>query len=69
MFINAFIGPSNKVMVLLTSIEVCAVGLNFVGAVRVVLLYVVWNPSFDKQATSQLKGSKQCLVIQPLMPQ
>ncbi|POO03108.1 hypothetical protein TorRG33x02_011690 [Trema orientale] len=48
--INAFNDPSSKVRVLLASTKACAEGINLVGASRVVLLDIVWNPSVEWQA-------------------
>ena len=36
---------------MLNSTKACAEGINLVGASRVVLLDIVWNPSVEKQVT------------------
>ncbi|XP_040989512.1 SNF2 domain-containing protein CLASSY 4-like [Juglans microcarpa x Juglans regia] len=48
--INVFNDPTSEVRVLLASIRACSEGINLVGASRVVLLDVVWNPSVERQA-------------------
>ncbi|KAL1832861.1 hypothetical protein ACET3Z_002512 [Daucus carota] len=45
--------PRSKVRVLLASTKACSEGINLVGASRVVLLDVVWNPSVERQAISR----------------
>ncbi|KAK1352617.1 SNF2 domain-containing protein CLASSY 3-like [Heracleum sosnowskyi] len=45
--------PRSKARVLLASIKACSEGINLVGASRVVLLDVVWNPSVERQAISR----------------
>ncbi|KAF8027279.1 hypothetical protein BT93_E0246 [Corymbia citriodora subsp. variegata] len=51
--INAFNDPTSEVRVLLASTKACSEGINLVGASRVVLLDVVWNPSVERQAISR----------------
>ncbi|XP_048131839.1 SNF2 domain-containing protein CLASSY 3-like isoform X2 [Rhodamnia argentea] len=51
--INAFNDPTSEVRVLLASTRACSEGINLVGASRVVLLDVVWNPSVERQAISR----------------
>lgn len=48
--INTFNDPTSEVRVLLASTKACSEGINLVGASRVVLLDVVWNPSVERQA-------------------
>ncbi|XP_027362629.1 SNF2 domain-containing protein CLASSY 3-like [Abrus precatorius] len=47
---KAFNDPNSKVRVMLASIKACYEGISLVGASRVVLLDVVWNPSVEWQA-------------------
>ncbi|KAK1564801.1 hypothetical protein Q3G72_011884 [Acer saccharum] len=51
--INVFNDPSSEVKVLLASKTACCEGINLVGASRLVLLDVAWNPSVDRQAISR----------------
>ncbi|KAL8109143.1 hypothetical protein AgCh_025288 [Apium graveolens] len=51
--ISALNDPKSKVRVLLASIKACSEGIHLVGASRVVLLDVVWNPSVERQAISR----------------
>ncbi|XP_071695783.1 SNF2 domain-containing protein CLASSY 3-like [Rutidosis leptorrhynchoides] len=46
-------GPKSEVKVLLASLKACSEGINLVGANRVVLLDVHWNPSAERQAISR----------------
>ncbi|PWA38101.1 SNF2 domain-containing protein CLASSY 4 [Artemisia annua] len=48
MIINKFNDPNSKVKVLLASTKSCSEGIHLVGASRVVLLDVVWNPTVEK---------------------
>ncbi|XP_051149067.1 SNF2 domain-containing protein CLASSY 4-like [Andrographis paniculata] len=48
--INAFNDPENDSKILLASIRCCSEGISLVGASRVILLDVVWNPSVEQQA-------------------
>ncbi|KAK6935065.1 Helicase, C-terminal [Dillenia turbinata] len=48
--INLFNDENGEARVLLASIKSCSEGISLVGASRVVLLDVVWNPSIEKQA-------------------
>ncbi|XP_061343921.1 SNF2 domain-containing protein CLASSY 3-like [Gastrolobium bilobum] len=51
--IKAFNDPSSNVRVMLASTKACYEGISLVGASRVVLLDVVWNPSVERQAISR----------------
>ncbi|KAK1352618.1 Snf2 domain-containing protein classy 3 [Heracleum sosnowskyi] len=51
--ISSLNDPKSKVRVLLASIKACSEGIHLVGASRVVLLDVVWNPSVERQAISR----------------
>ncbi|XP_051124333.1 SNF2 domain-containing protein CLASSY 3-like [Andrographis paniculata] len=48
--INAFNDPDNDSKIMLASIRCCCEGISLVGASRVILLDVVWNPSVEQQA-------------------
>lgn len=49
-FLKIFNDPSSEAKVLLASTKACGEGINLVGASRVVLLDVEWNPSVEWQA-------------------
>ncbi|KAJ8451032.1 hypothetical protein Cgig2_026841 [Carnegiea gigantea] len=51
--IKIFNDPSSEARVLLASTRACCEGIHLVGASRVVLLDVVWNPSVERQAISR----------------
>ncbi|XP_073286826.1 SNF2 domain-containing protein CLASSY 3-like [Primulina huaijiensis] len=51
--INRFNEKCSSAKVMLASQRACAEGISLVGASRVVLLDVVWNPSFERQAISR----------------
>ncbi|KAL3499796.1 hypothetical protein ACH5RR_038889 [Cinchona calisaya] len=51
--ISSLNDPSSEVKVLLASTKACSEGINLVGASRVILLDVVWNPSVERQAISR----------------
>ncbi|XP_062073832.1 SNF2 domain-containing protein CLASSY 4-like [Humulus lupulus] len=67
--INAFNNPSSKVRVLLASTRACAEGINLVGASRVVLLDLLWNPAVERQAISRAfrLGQKKFVYIYRLI--
>ncbi|KAL1562056.1 SNF2 domain-containing protein CLASSY 3-like isoform X2 [Salvia divinorum] len=48
--INLFNNPDHESRIMLASTKCCAEGISLVGASRVVLLDVVWNPSVERQA-------------------
>ncbi|XP_051133478.1 SNF2 domain-containing protein CLASSY 3-like [Andrographis paniculata] len=48
--INAFNDPENDSMIMLASTKCCSEGISLVGASRVILLDVLWNPSVQQQA-------------------
>ncbi|KAI3452536.1 hypothetical protein Pfo_009200 [Paulownia fortunei] len=48
--INSFNDKCSEAKVMLASQRACSEGINLVGASRVVLLDVVWNPSVERQA-------------------
>ncbi|KAJ0248954.1 SNF2 domain-containing protein CLASSY 4 [Hirschfeldia incana] len=67
--INDFNKPDSKSKVLLASTKACSEGINLVGASRVVLLDVVWNPSVETQAISRAYriGQKRVVYTYHLM--
>ncbi|XP_051124346.1 SNF2 domain-containing protein CLASSY 3-like [Andrographis paniculata] len=48
--IDAFNDPENDSKIMLASTRCCSEGISLVGASRVILLDVVWNPSVQQQA-------------------
>lgn len=48
--INVFNDPHSESRVMLASTRCCSEGISLVGASRVILLDVVWNPSVERQA-------------------
>ncbi|KAL1535808.1 SNF2 domain-containing protein CLASSY 3-like [Salvia divinorum] len=48
--INLFNDPQSESKIMLASTKCCSEGISLVGASRVVLLDVVWNPSVERQA-------------------
>uniref|UniRef100_A0A7N0TDQ4 SNF2 domain-containing protein CLASSY 4-like n=1 Tax=Kalanchoe fedtschenkoi TaxID=63787 RepID=A0A7N0TDQ4_KALFE len=53
MVINVFNDPHSSAKLLLASTKACSEGINLIGASRVILLDVVWNPSVERQAISR----------------
>ncbi|KEH38935.1 chromatin remodeling complex subunit [Medicago truncatula] len=51
--IHSFNDENCQTKVLLASTKACSEGISLVGASRVVLLDVVWNPSVERQAISR----------------
>ncbi|KAK1301918.1 DNA repair and recombination protein RAD54 [Acorus calamus] len=51
--IDLFNDPASEAKVLLASTRACSEGINLVGASRVVLLDIVWNPAVEWQAISR----------------
>ncbi|KAF7848463.1 hypothetical protein BT93_L1926 [Corymbia citriodora subsp. variegata] len=51
--IGEFNDPQSQARVMLASTKACSEGISLVGASRVVLLDVVWNPSVERQAISR----------------
>lgn len=66
---SVFNDPSSKAKVLLASTRGCNEGINLVGASRVVLLDVTWNPSVERQAISRAYrlGQKKIVFIYHLL--
>ena len=67
--INVFNDPTSEARVLLASIKASREGINLVGASRVVLLDVVWNPSVERQAICRAYrlGQKKVVYIYHLI--
>lgn len=67
--INSFNAHNSKAKVLLASTKACSEGISLVGASRVVLLDVVWNPSVERQAISRAYrlGQKKFVYIYRLV--
>ncbi|GKE11575.1 SNF2 domain-containing protein CLASSY 3 [Tanacetum coccineum] len=63
MIINEFNDPNSKAKVLLASTKTCSEGIHLVGASRVVLLDVDWNPAVEKQAISRAYRLGQKKVV------
>lgn len=61
--INLLNDPESEVRVLLASSRACCEGINLVGASRVVLLDVVWNPSIKRQSISRAYRLGQKKVV------
>ncbi|VFQ82665.1 unnamed protein product [Cuscuta campestris] len=61
--INTFNDPGSEAKVLLASTRACSEGINLIGASRVVLMDVVWNPSVKRQALSRAYRLGQTKVV------
>ncbi|XP_051115832.1 SNF2 domain-containing protein CLASSY 3-like [Andrographis paniculata] len=61
--IDAFNDPENDSKILLASTRCCSEGISLVGASRVILLDVVWNPSVEQQAISRAYRIGQKKVV------
>ncbi|KAM7258474.1 hypothetical protein ACFE04_014215 [Oxalis oulophora] len=68
-FINDFNNPGSAAKIMLASIKACGEGINLIGASRVVLLDVVWNPSVERQAISRAYriGQKKVVYVYRLI--
>ncbi|CAN1834892.1 SNF2 domain-containing protein CLASSY 3 [Linum perenne] len=58
-----FNDPCSEAKVLLASTRACSEGISLIGASRVVLLDVVWNPSVARQAISRAYRLGQTRVV------
>nr|XP_043638552.1 SNF2 domain-containing protein CLASSY 4-like [Erigeron canadensis] len=67
--INTLNDPKSEVKLLLASMKACSEGINLVGASRVVLLDVHWNPSVERQAISRAYrlGQKKVVYVYHLV--
>jgi DNA repair and recombination RAD54-like protein len=61
--IHSFNDENSKAKVLLAATKACSEGISLVGASRVVLLDVVWNPSVERQAISRAYRIGQKKVV------
>ncbi|KAI3968255.1 hypothetical protein MKX01_018558 [Papaver californicum] len=61
--ITRFNDPESQVKVMLASIKACGEGISLIGASRIVMLDVVWNPSMTKQAISRAYRLGQKKVV------
>ncbi|KAL4357912.1 SNF2 domain-containing protein CLASSY [Arachis hypogaea] len=52
LLIHSFNYPNSQAKILLASTKACCEGISLVGASRVVLLNVVWNPLVERKAIS-----------------
>ncbi|XP_055823158.1 SNF2 domain-containing protein CLASSY 4-like [Solanum dulcamara] len=66
--INSLNDPNSDVKVLLASIKACSEGISLVGASRVVLLDVLWNPSVQQQAISRAYRNGQTKFVHVYNP-
>ncbi|KAJ0961804.1 hypothetical protein J5N97_029632 [Dioscorea zingiberensis] len=67
--IDVFNDLRSEARVLLASMKACSEGISLVGASRVVLLDVVWNPSVERQAVSRAfrLGQEKCVYTYHLI--
>ncbi|KAI5655811.1 hypothetical protein M9H77_32998 [Catharanthus roseus] len=67
--IHSLNNNESESQVLLASTKACSEGINLVGASRVVLLDVVWNPSVERQAISRAYrlGQKKFVYVYHLI--
>ncbi|CAN4080798.1 unnamed protein product [Withania somnifera] len=66
--INSLNDPNSDVKVFLASIKACSEGISLVGASRVVLLDVLWNPSVEQQAISRAYRNGQTKFVHVYYP-
>ncbi|KAM7272806.1 hypothetical protein ACFE04_027470 [Oxalis oulophora] len=68
-YINLFNDPKSDARIMLASIKSCGEGINLIGASRVVLLDVLWNPSAERQAISRAYriGQKKVVYVYRLI--
>ncbi|PNX91061.1 SNF2 family amino-terminal protein, partial [Trifolium pratense] len=69
--IHRFNDANNQAKILLASTKACSEGISLVGASRVVLLDVEWNPAVEKQAISRAHriGQKKFVYTYHLLTQ
>jgi DNA repair and recombination RAD54-like protein len=69
--IHSFNDASSQAKIMLASTRACSEGISLVGASRVVLLDVVWNPSVERQAISRAYriGQKRVVYTYHLLTQ
>ncbi|CAN4127735.1 unnamed protein product [Withania somnifera] len=68
MSINSLNDPKSDVKVLLASIKACSEGISLIGASRMVLLDVLWNPSVEQQAISRAYRNGQTKFVHVYCP-
>ncbi|KAK4364511.1 hypothetical protein RND71_015869 [Anisodus tanguticus] len=66
--INSLNDPKSDVKVLLASIKACSEGISLIGASRVVLLDVLWNPAVEQQAISRAYRNGQKKIVHVYCP-
>ena len=66
--INSLNDPKSDVKVLLASTKACSEGISLIGASRVVLLDVLWNPSVEQQAISRAYRTGQKKFVHVYCP-
>ncbi|CAN4078111.1 unnamed protein product [Withania somnifera] len=66
--INSLNDPKSDAKVLLASIKACSEGISLIGASRVVLLDVLWNPSVEQQAISRAYRNGQTKFVHVYCP-
>ncbi|XP_069150933.1 SNF2 domain-containing protein CLASSY 3-like [Solanum lycopersicum] len=66
--INSLNDRKSDVKVLLASIKACSEGISLIGASRVVLLDVLWNPSVEEQAISRAYRNGQTKFVHVYCP-
>ncbi|WMV43461.1 hypothetical protein MTR67_036846 [Solanum verrucosum] len=66
--INSLNDPKSDVKVLLASTKACSEGISLIGASRVVLLDVLWNPSVEQQAISRAYRNGQTKFVHVYCP-
>ncbi|CAN4127739.1 unnamed protein product [Withania somnifera] len=66
--INSLNDPKSYVKVLLASTKACSEGISLVGASRVVLLDVLWNPAVEQQAISRAYRNGQTRFVHVYCP-
>ncbi|KAM3322223.1 SNF2 domain-containing protein CLASSY 4-like [Capsicum chacoense] len=66
--INSLNDPTSDVKVLLASTKACSEGISLIGASRVVLLDVLWNPSVEQQAISRAYRNGQTKFVHVYSP-
>ena len=66
--INSLNEPKSDVKVLLASIKSFLEGISLIGASRVVLLDILWNPSVEEQAISRAYRNGQTKFVHVYCP-
>ncbi|PHT53977.1 hypothetical protein CQW23_08439 [Capsicum baccatum] len=66
--LNSLSDTKSDVKVLLASIKACSDGISLIGASRVVLLDVFWNPTVEQQAVSGAYRNGQKKIVRVYCP-